>query len=391
MHSRLLPIILMAATLAAILPAVSIAGAVEDDTDRSGIKLATGIAPVLNDDVVRARDIAIMEAKRKAVEQVGVHLDAETLYSMALPQADWLTIKAGGYIRDFVVLSEKRSGRRYEVQIKAWVIQGDKLHQTSRRLLSAKKMLFVGSGRGSREIELLLAQELKRQGYRYHDSRYVQANVQDVTWKRLLERRLPELDQDCFDLGADWIVRIESDVQHRSWDPTMVGNWYDGRTEISVYQISGGQAGELVIAPLDKISERMFVPGSTAEEKQLRKLLITMHPNGYRNQIAKPLVDSVARQMWNLPGLNTTNRKVRVTLKNASSVGDSDKFMYILKNTRGVEQRVAEVAQNGAAYTFEVVFPMKPIYLVYLLKAHPRYEITAHGRNEIEVTVKKRT
>ncbi|MEE2959864.1 MAG: flagellar assembly protein T N-terminal domain-containing protein [Myxococcota bacterium] len=84
---------------------------------------AKGQAAIYGDDVANARDRAIQDAQRKAVEQaLGLMVSSETLMSNFQLISDEILTKASGYVRGYKILKEGRTEDGiYEVTIKAKV------------------------------------------------------------------------------------------------------------------------------------------------------------------------------------------------------------------------------------------------------------------------------
>lgn len=82
-----------------------------------------GVAAVVNEDVAIARDRAIDDAKRKAVEQVaGAHVSAETITENFQLVEDKIYSRASGFVRKYEILSElEDEGGVYRVKVKATV------------------------------------------------------------------------------------------------------------------------------------------------------------------------------------------------------------------------------------------------------------------------------
>lgn len=82
-----------------------------------------GVAAVVNKDVAVARDRAIDDAKRKAVEQVaGAHVSAETITENFQLVEDKIYSRASGFVRKYEILSElEEEGGVYRVKVKATV------------------------------------------------------------------------------------------------------------------------------------------------------------------------------------------------------------------------------------------------------------------------------
>lgn len=106
--------------------------------------IVTGVGSILQNDIAHARDDAIEDALRRAVEDVmDLLLSSETLVENFQLVEDRIFTKTQGYIQRYEVVREgKRDGQLYEVQVKALVklseLQNDLEAITT--LLRRKKM-----------------------------------------------------------------------------------------------------------------------------------------------------------------------------------------------------------------------------------------------------------
>ena len=81
-----------------------------------------GVAAIVKDDVAQARDRAIDDAKRKAVEQVaGTRIQAESVTRHYRMVEDRIYSRASGFIARYRILSELREQNVYRVRIEASV------------------------------------------------------------------------------------------------------------------------------------------------------------------------------------------------------------------------------------------------------------------------------
>ena len=86
-----------------------------------------GTASVLNGDKAQARDVAIQDALRNAVEQVtGAVISSNTIVENAMVVEDNIYSKAKGYIKNYSIISEGEAdgGLSYNVKVKALVRSG---------------------------------------------------------------------------------------------------------------------------------------------------------------------------------------------------------------------------------------------------------------------------
>ncbi len=105
---------------------------------------AMGQAPVYNKDVSQARDKAIDDAKRKAVEQaIGSMVSSETVTENFQLISDKILSKSSGYVRRYKILSEGATDEGiYQVKMEAMVQSGvlNSDLQGVLAILQAKKM-----------------------------------------------------------------------------------------------------------------------------------------------------------------------------------------------------------------------------------------------------------
>lgn len=87
---------------------------------------SAGFASVMGRDVALARDGAVDDALRKAVEQaVGTMVSAETMVENYQVLKDSVYTKSAGYVKDYSVLDESMVGNMVRVTVRATVAVGD--------------------------------------------------------------------------------------------------------------------------------------------------------------------------------------------------------------------------------------------------------------------------
>jgi hypothetical protein len=103
----------------------------------------TGVAAIVNDDIGLARDKAIDDAKRKAVEQVaGSRVKAESVTVNFQLVQDTIVSKASGYVKSFEIKTEYKDGGAYHVKIAA-LVDADKIAEGVSQLFSVKPRVIV--------------------------------------------------------------------------------------------------------------------------------------------------------------------------------------------------------------------------------------------------------
>ena len=83
-----------------------------------------GVAAIVNDNIPLAKERALANALRQAVEQsVGAMIQSETVTQNYTLLSDKIYSRASGYVERYEVSKEGREGDVYSVELKAWVAQ----------------------------------------------------------------------------------------------------------------------------------------------------------------------------------------------------------------------------------------------------------------------------
>jgi hypothetical protein len=113
---------LLAILFIAVLPATAQPGSTPASTEIT----AVGMGAILANDVAAARDQALDDAMRNAVEQgLGTYLKSETLVENAQLVEDRILSWSAGYVKKYEILKEGQKDDAYEVQIRATVNLAD--------------------------------------------------------------------------------------------------------------------------------------------------------------------------------------------------------------------------------------------------------------------------
>ena len=157
----------------------------------------SGMAQIIDGNEPAAKDIALEDAQRQAVEQaMGTMLTSETLMENYQIVSDKVFAKSSGYIRKYSIIDSKPDGKNYKVTIKADVSEGDLANDVDglRNLLTMKGMprvfvvvtesvmgqeAFKGSA-GSADfgaVELAIIERLRSQGFLLVDPDVLSGNV----------------------------------------------------------------------------------------------------------------------------------------------------------------------------------------------------------------------
>jgi hypothetical protein len=92
-------------------------------TQQTQTVVSEGVAIILNEDIAKARDEALKDARKKAVEEgIGVYIQAETLIKNLQLVEDRILSRAQGYIKNEKILLERQEGKLYRIKIQADVV-----------------------------------------------------------------------------------------------------------------------------------------------------------------------------------------------------------------------------------------------------------------------------
>lgn len=102
-----------------------------------------GVAAIVNDDIGMARDRALDDAKRKAVEQVaGARVSAETITQNFQLVTDRIYSRASGFVKNFEIKSEYKEEGTYYVTIAA-TVDADAIAENLDQLFAVKPRVIV--------------------------------------------------------------------------------------------------------------------------------------------------------------------------------------------------------------------------------------------------------
>jgi hypothetical protein len=187
----------------------------------------TGVASIYEENVGSARTQALKNAQREAVEQgVGAYVDANTLTQNFEIIRDEIFSASQGFIREYQILREGRSGdgSAYEIMIRADVQDGkivDKL--TALRVLHQKmgnkRVMVVYSPtdpnalpRDNGAVSTTLAvvrDEFNRMGFRVFNERAMEEVYRTIEQSALVDRPVDGLIALALDQQAEVLVRFE--------------------------------------------------------------------------------------------------------------------------------------------------------------------------------------
>ena len=116
-----------------------------------------GVAAIVNEDIALARDRAIDDAKRKAVEMVaGTRVQSESITENFQLVEDRIYARASGFVKQYRIVSEHRDQGVYKVRLNAEV-DGQSLVEDLTLILKTRPRVIV----------MIAEQNVGREGYSY--------------------------------------------------------------------------------------------------------------------------------------------------------------------------------------------------------------------------------
>ncbi|MCP4402158.1 MAG: hypothetical protein GY801_33255 [bacterium] len=189
---------------------------------------AEGVARILQGNTDIARDNAIVDAQRKAVEQaVGVLMSSESLVENYELLSDRILTQSTGYIKNYQLIDERKDGDDYRVTIEAVVGMGDLEQdvQAIQHLIQQKgnpRMMFLvtedinglrTAGFASADLsqaESTLTQIFLDAGFEVVDSEMVAQNINRDVALKALEGDSAAASALAQQYGADVIITVKA-------------------------------------------------------------------------------------------------------------------------------------------------------------------------------------
>jgi hypothetical protein len=331
-----------------------------------------------------ARKLAVDAARIQVVRPLGVQVDNQTISSMGLKIADWYRIKASGYIVHDEVIEESLRDGGIWVRIRAWIKSGPAAEDIDRQMLNHHRILFVSQDKESGLIESDMITKLAQVGYKCLDSGFVKNNIRPGTWDQLVNRQLYGLNQEAFKFMADLVIHISSLVELGETSAGM--NWYDGQSQVSLYQLSGDDRG---IHKINSMTSSDKLVTRAGDSRKMMRFLLSPgnnHPNSFRKKIAEPVTADFLTKLSTCKELGTNSVSIELTVTNIPSAAEYVKLKNRINVQAGVVSgSLRELGQDNQTYQLGVRYRLKSIYLANLIAAEQKYKVTGHSWNSIKL------
>jgi len=330
-----------------------------------------GYGTIYNNDIAQARDEAVIDAQRKALEQVaGVQVDSETITQNQALFDQIVRTRTAGVIQTYRVLpgDGPLPDGRYRVEVEAWVKAAD-VKGRLEGVVSELSMIVVIPERNMDQpqtqpsVENEIVSRLVGAGYRVHDH----AQLQRLAARDKLTALLRGDEQTAREIGlrflANLIVTGEASTRFSQNNQGIVSAY--ARVTARVMEADTGG----IIANVS-VDERGFGRDQTgAGERALQTA-------------AQPAAE---RLIQSLDGyFKRKERRIEVHLRGLPSLDEYRRAKAFLEKLRWVTA-VSEGAYAVDESTLTLTYPEKTLYLAAHLRRERRYRVVEFDRNRLVI------
>lgn len=347
-----------------------------------------GVGGIKGSNMGKARDEAIWDAQRKAVEKgVGVFLSAETVVSNARLIEDSIYTQANGFVEDYKILSETKDEFLYYVKIKAVVKTsdiGDKLILLGliKKVGDPRIMVILDGDREAADIaENNIIKYLAEAGYRTVDKNQIAKIRESERMKRVAEGNDKEAALLAQQFGSDIIITGRADGGLESVNAYNVNTTsFKGAVSIKVLKVDNG---EILLSMSRVATAPLAMNKIEAAERAFSKTIKEMaegkggdKKDAYIYAIAKSLLQKPSIQLL-ITGINSTQY---------------DELVKFLKDERTIK-KVFPRELSGTTARIDVDYDRTPEKLKELLESNKDLTIKTEGitRNKIDLKIIKPT
>jgi hypothetical protein len=293
---------------------------------------AKGMATIQKNFIDIARSKAIDEAQRNAVEKaVGVMVTSATSVENFQVKMDRILSESRGFINSYKIISEKRTGDNYEVEIEAEISQGklrDKM--TAINLIMVRKskprvmLIFTGTAGKDAVAEAAMSKYFIAQGFKLVDAQTVKKNKDYERLQDGAEQKA--ISGIAHRYGAEVIIVATVEAVSNT---SKINDLEINRNNVVISgKIINGDTGSIITNG----AEKEFDNGMKGDFKALTDKAAT--------KLARNLVDSVLEN-WSAELANTAT--VKLVVSGFNSHTDVLEFKSLLaeeiKGFKGANQR----------------------------------------------------
>lgn len=349
---------------------------------------ATGMAAIINNDLGAARDKALDDARRKAVEMVvGVMVDSETLVENFQLVNDRIYSQSAGYVCGEKIIKEWQSGGTYYITINACVAQGNLEDNLLAIGICLKRI-------GNPRTMVMIAEQ--NVGERLHG--WWEGSDLSIVETKIMEafnaKGFPLLDPTVAsgNIRVPKAIRGEPDPN----DAVIVGKAYDAEYVIIGKAVATCKPKDEygfyncyanITARIVKVDDGKIFGTATGNGKMAH---IEEHESGVRalqraaEQVAPALIKSVTTRCEKETG---GGNEVTIELSNVTNLTKLRNFMSACEQIRGVGQ-VTRRKFGGGVAVVEIVYKGKTADLAEEIERVTGATVTDFTANTIKVRLK---
>lgn len=233
---------------------------------------STGLAAITGDNTQQARNDAIRDAKRNAVDQAGSRIVAETVVENFELVRDKIISRADGYIHSYDVLDESRQASEYRVSIRA-VVSSEAIADDAAliydEMLKPRVMVVIPEVRGRNVIptsqaENMVSQFLLDKGFLLIDQATAEANIRRDELRKIADGDTRAAAKVGLRSGAEAVIMGTAAMGDTE---KVRGILYAGKSTVSLKAVRADNARIYAVAT----SSRSEADGT--EEAAIRKSL----------------------------------------------------------------------------------------------------------------------
>jgi hypothetical protein len=334
-----------------------------------------GHGSVVNNDVAQARDEALIDARRRALEQVaGVRVDAETITRNHMLFDQIVRTQARGLIQAERVLEEGQTNDgRFRVKIEAWV-RGAEAQDRLEALVSELSFIVIlpEQNLGRPEAQPLVENEVVSQlvvaGFRVLDH----AQVQRVTRRDQITALQRGDEQAARDIGLRFLANLIVIGQATSQPSQKNQGIVSAHARVTARVLEAETGRVVANVSLDEV--RGF--GTSAEVAGRRAL----------GAAGKPAAEQLVQALDGY--FKRKERRIEVRLRGLPSLDEYRWAKAFLEKQRWVSA-VAEAGYASDQSVIVITYPEKTLYLASRIGREPRYRLLEFDRNRILVEFKR--
>ena len=335
--------------------------------------VAEGFAPIVNNDLAQARDEAIADAQRKALEQVsGVWIDAETITRNRMLFDELVRTKTRGVVQNTNVLEAgKTPDGEFRVKLEAWVKAADVQERLPDLVSELSLIVLVPEQNGGRAqtqpvVENEIVTRLSDANYRVLDP----SHLQRVAQRDQLAARLRGDERTVREIGLKFLANLII-VGEATAQPS--------QSTQGIVSAHARMTARVIEAETGRI-----IPGGNVSLAQVRGFAQNARTAGERalKKAGEEAADRLQQTLDKYFGQK--NRRIEVRVKGLPSLDEYRATKAFLEKLRWVSG-ATEGGYSRDESLILIMYPEKTLYLAARIREEKRYRLLEFDRNRILV------